>query len=115
MMKPCEKCGCQMTLRDDGTEVHSGKHWSESDGGFCLNRQLTNARCLAAQLVQAGDRMMDALKECGPEAVVGPLFKHWLQLKDAATQEAGRAAKAERANQALRSAWDAVDVRRSTR
>jgi hypothetical protein len=114
MMKPCEKCGCEMTLRDDGTKVHSGKHWMESDAGFCLERQLTNARCLAAQLVQAGDRMLDALKECGPEAVLGPLSKHWLQLKDDATLEAGRAAKAERANQRLRAAWNACDVKRVT-
>lgn len=58
-MKPktCAACGCEMSIDDEGTPYHRGKHWAELDLTFCLKRQLEHAKNRIKRLEEAGDRL----------------------------------------------------------
>ena len=85
----CQRCGSEFDWLSDGTKVHVGKRYFESDSLLCLERQLNaanesfrklniHALDLAARikrLEEAGDAMMSEPCEY--------TFEQWLKAKEA--------------------------------
>ena len=53
----CQRCGSEFDWLSDGTKVHAGKRYFESDSLLCLERQLNAANDRIRRLEEAGDRM----------------------------------------------------------
>ena len=54
----CQRCGSEFDWLSDGTKVHAGKLYYESDSLLCLNRQLDAANKQIKRLEEAGDDMV---------------------------------------------------------
>ena len=53
----CQRCGSEFDWLSDGTKVHAGKQYFESDSLLCLERQLNAANDRIKRLEEAGDAM----------------------------------------------------------
>ena len=54
MNKTCPKCGCGMTVEDDGRPMHVGRVFGVPDSYFCVARQRD-------QLVERNRELVEAL------------------------------------------------------
>ena len=52
----CQRCGSEFDWLSDGTKVHVGKRYFESDSLLCLERQLNAANDRIKRLEDAGDK-----------------------------------------------------------
>ena len=57
----CQRCGSEFDWLSDGTKVHAGKRYFESDSLLCLERQLNAANTKIQRLEEAGNKMADLL------------------------------------------------------
>ena len=57
----CQRCGSEFDWLSDGTKVHAGKRYFESDSLLCLERQLNAANARIKRLEEAGDKMADVM------------------------------------------------------
>ena len=54
----CQRCGSEFDWLSDGTKVHAGKRYFESDSLLCLERQLNAANAKIKRLEEAGDELL---------------------------------------------------------
>lgn len=59
----CQRCGSKFDWLSDGTKVHVGKQYFESDSLLCLERQLNAANQRIKRLEEAGDAMATWLSD----------------------------------------------------
>lgn len=52
----CQRCGSEFDWLSDGTKVHVGKRYFESDSLLCLERQLNAANDRIQSLIEERDR-----------------------------------------------------------
>ena len=55
----CQRCGSEFDWLCDGTKVHAGKRYFESDSLLCLERQLNAANQRIKRLEEAGDFVVE--------------------------------------------------------
>jgi hypothetical protein len=72
----CQRCGSEFDWLSDGTKVHAGKQYFESDSLLCLERQLNAANERIKRLEEAGDEL---LRESDDDANIN----RWLKAKEA--------------------------------
>lgn len=53
----CQRCGSEFDWLSDGTKVHAGKRYFESDSLLCLDRQLNAANERIKRLEEALDTL----------------------------------------------------------
>lgn len=53
----CQRCGSEFDWLSDGTKVHAGKRYFESDSLLCLERQLNAANAKIKRLEEENDAM----------------------------------------------------------
>ena len=70
----CQRCGSEFDWISDGTKVHAGKRYFESDSLLCLERQLNAANDRIKRLEEAGDAMMSEPCEY--------TFEQWIKAKE---------------------------------
>lgn len=70
----CQRCGSEFDWISDGTKVHAGKRYFESDSLLCLERQLNAANDRVKRLEEAGDAMMSEPCEY--------TFEQWIKAKE---------------------------------
>ena len=56
----CQRCGSEFDWLSDGTKVHAGKRYFESDSLLCLERQLNAANDRIKRLEEAGDKIVES-------------------------------------------------------
>ena len=52
----CQRCGSEFDWLSDGTKIHAGKRYFESDSLLCLERQLNVANQRIQSLIEERDR-----------------------------------------------------------
>ena len=74
----CQRCGSEFDWLCDGTKVHAGKRYFESDSLLCLERQLNAANERIKRLEEAGD----ALKTAGYFGGWADAVNKWVKVKE---------------------------------
>lgn len=77
----CQRCGSEFDWLSDGTKIHAGKRYFESDSLLCLERQLNAANDRIKRLEEAGDELGSRLRlrdEADSDA-----YLKWLKAKEA--------------------------------
>ena len=73
----CQRCGSEFDWLSDGTKVHAGKQYFESDSLLCLERQLNAANDRIKQLEDRINRASIAFFEDGSD---GHIASQMLQI-----------------------------------
>ena len=73
----CQRCGSEFDWLSDGTKIHAGKRYFESDSLLCLERQLNAANERIKRLEEAGDRL------AGTTPPSSDRYMAWLIAKEA--------------------------------
>ena len=66
----CQRCGSEFDWISDGTKVHAGKRYFESDSLLCLERQLNAANDRIKRLENIISRASTSFFEDGSDRVV---------------------------------------------
>ena len=79
----CQRCGSEFDWLSDGTKVHVGKQYFESDSLLCLERQLNAANTKIKRLEEAGDKMAEWLEDMRNLGADACLSHAWREAKEA--------------------------------
>ena len=79
----CQRCGSEFDWLSDGTKVHVGKRYFESDSLLCLERQLNAANTKIKRLEEAGDKMAEWLEDMRNLGADACLSHAWREAKEA--------------------------------
>ena len=74
----CQRCGSEFDWLSDGTKVHAGKRYFESDSLLCLERQLNAANTKIKRLEESGD----ALKAAGYFGGWADAVNKWIKVRE---------------------------------
>lgn len=67
----CALCACEMTVEVDGTSMHQGRVWPETDRTFCLKRQLDIANARIKRLEEALLDYVGVTEQAKAECIFG--------------------------------------------
>ena len=59
----CQRCGSEFDWLSDGTKVHVGKRYFESDSLLCLERQLNAANNTIKELEEMNEYLRDKINK----------------------------------------------------
>jgi len=59
----CQRCGSEFDWLSDGTKIHAGKRYFESDSLLCLARQLNAANNTIKELQEVNEYLRDKIEK----------------------------------------------------
>lgn len=59
----CQRCGSEFDWLSDGTKIHAGKRYFESDSLLCLERQLNAANNTIKELQEVNEYLRDKIEK----------------------------------------------------